>query len=1356
MAEIKNTFLKSKMNKDLDHRIVPNGEYRDAQNIAISKSEGADVGALENVLGNVIATDLGLSAECGLNVIGKFMDDTNNRIIVLLTDYTDTSADKLSNFASANSLCYIMAYYPNTNTVNTLVSGYFLNFSKTHPIYGINLLEDLLFWTDNRNQPRKINILKAENDATYYTKEDQISVAKYYPWKPIDLYKEAVSTYVLGGTNTGYSTGINIPVTGGSGEGMLINIDTIGGGGAIATLTIIESGVGYQNGDIVTVTTGGANATLTLTTTYQSTMRDVVSEKLPDPTTVNVTDTAAWVTTAGTGYTAATVATTTLTGNGQGLTVTITVAAGAVATATPVKLGHGYEAGDTVQVIGGNSDAVLTIPAVGTANPYYNSDYPGDSQYLKDKLVRFSYRFRFEDNENSLIAPFTQIAFIPENDGYFLQFDEDKTFKSTEVDFMRNKVNEIGLIINTPHGYTWNTIADELKINAIDILYKESNGAVIRIIETIPKEEFPTRGSLLEYKYQSTKPWKTLPEKETVRVYDRVPIRALGQEVSGNRVMYGNFIENHTPPPNLDYNVSISEKNTEAATPPSYVRKEYQNHTLKQNRNYQAAIILADRYGRQSNVILSSATSSVSTTLKGDTIYHPYKDSTFTSSDLISNTDTWPGDSMKITFNNIIPTSILSESGYPGIYAAVGSISAVNITIPGTGYTTTDDVATAYVSGSENGTGLIVDITAGAGPVTAVSIKNPGEGYAVGDTLQILGGNGYARIQVTALNEPNVLGWHTYKIVVKQSEQDYYNVYFPGILNGYINPIADAGFGNYAATNDNPICYFTIASDNINKIPRDLTKVGPEQKEFVTARPTFEDVKDAGLSFEGVSVTDMQFLLDNSNSMISPTIEDFLMDGIDAAREAEYQNLLTTWFVGKKDLVTENASVFLSPRVTNYVPNTSILNYPSSLIDSITTPFNGATNDTYTDLTPGVSAGVSTSGSGSGMKLSMTVSGGVATILTVTDPGTSYAIGDTITFATGTFGGSANQEVTLTEANFQATLNKRVNPGTKKDNVITIGTGIDQGLWDPQVTGSDTAPELYSWESNPLVGKVEVKDITIGAAAEGGTGYLGLSNVSMRPALAVYETEPGISNLDLFWETGTCGSVIELNNNILNNDNTIPMSFQAINFNLNENMASGTTITSSFAALAPDGTTVLTAATMSIYSIVDNYGTNRSSEFTLVSDGSGAYHLETNGTFWWSADPNLRMFGITIQVTNGSISNNIGFLGLMGNTGPTITTPASATPSKSISLAAGSIDKMIANNGSANTSDQGRELTWAITSQTNSSGATVTSFYLNPLGTGKCSLLNYEIEDADTYTVAIDVTGAGGLTDTVTYTITAS
>jgi len=52
MPEIKNTFLKGKMNKDLDARLIPNGEYVDAQNIHITKSEGSDVGVAQNIKGN--------------------------------------------------------------------------------------------------------------------------------------------------------------------------------------------------------------------------------------------------------------------------------------------------------------------------------------------------------------------------------------------------------------------------------------------------------------------------------------------------------------------------------------------------------------------------------------------------------------------------------------------------------------------------------------------------------------------------------------------------------------------------------------------------------------------------------------------------------------------------------------------------------------------------------------------------------------------------------------------------------------------------------------------------------------------------------------------------------------------------------------------------------------------------------------------------------------------------------------------------------------------------------------------------------------------------------------------------------
>ena len=43
-------------------------------------------------------------------------------------------------------------------------------------------------------------------------------------------------------------------------------------------------------------------------------------------------------------------------------------------------------------------------------------------------------------------------------------------------------------------------------------------------------------------------------------MFDKVPVKAFAQEMSGNRVIYGNFQNKHTPPVSLDYNVQSSAK----------------------------------------------------------------------------------------------------------------------------------------------------------------------------------------------------------------------------------------------------------------------------------------------------------------------------------------------------------------------------------------------------------------------------------------------------------------------------------------------------------------------------------------------------------------------------------------------------------------------------------------------------------------------------------------------------------------------------------------------------------------------------------------------------------------------------
>ena len=297
MPEIKNTFLKSKMNKDLDDRLIPNGEYRDAENLQISRSEGSSVGEFENIPGNQLVTNgylntgslknttTGVITSYAGNVIGQHTDEANGNIFIFSTAYTGTdqqprditvytsnpavpSGDAMTLWDGAgpgatqlNPLVlgiengmlirgpavdgattpgdiYVTAVtntdirlswnpggigswpigtaltigWCNTihrwnvdGTLDLLVRGSFLNFSTQSKIYGTNLIESLLFWTDNRNQPRRINVDSAiANGVTYYTLEDQMSVAKYYPYEvPLVLDENVLNAVTCGAGATG-------------------------------------------------------------------------------------------------------------------------------------------------------------------------------------------------------------------------------------------------------------------------------------------------------------------------------------------------------------------------------------------------------------------------------------------------------------------------------------------------------------------------------------------------------------------------------------------------------------------------------------------------------------------------------------------------------------------------------------------------------------------------------------------------------------------------------------------------------------------------------------------------------------------------------------------------------------------------------------------------------------------------------------------------------------------------------------------------------------------------------------------------------------------------------------------------
>jgi len=84
MPEIKHQFTGGKMNKDNNERLVPKGEYRDAMNIQVHTSEGADVGTVTNLLGNTPGCTYDMSnpnpITPGMKTVGSITDEKNDSL----------------------------------------------------------------------------------------------------------------------------------------------------------------------------------------------------------------------------------------------------------------------------------------------------------------------------------------------------------------------------------------------------------------------------------------------------------------------------------------------------------------------------------------------------------------------------------------------------------------------------------------------------------------------------------------------------------------------------------------------------------------------------------------------------------------------------------------------------------------------------------------------------------------------------------------------------------------------------------------------------------------------------------------------------------------------------------------------------------------------------------------------------------------------------------------------------------------------------------------------------------------------------------------------------------------------------
>jgi len=91
------------------------------------------------------------------------------------------------------------------------------------------------------------------------TPDQNYNVELHYYYYPVSIIQSVAATLgAITNPGSGYITGIynNIPATGGSGDGLLLNITT--SGGIVTSASISYGGSGYNPGDVITATIGTA------------------------------------------------------------------------------------------------------------------------------------------------------------------------------------------------------------------------------------------------------------------------------------------------------------------------------------------------------------------------------------------------------------------------------------------------------------------------------------------------------------------------------------------------------------------------------------------------------------------------------------------------------------------------------------------------------------------------------------------------------------------------------------------------------------------------------------------------------------------------------------------------------------------------------------------------------------------------------------------------------------------------------------------------------------------------------------------------------------------------------------------
>ena len=674
--EIKNTFIGGKMNKDLDERLIPVGEYRDAMNVQVTTSDGSDVGSLHNIMGNKQVSGVIPNLDDAF-CIGSIADEKTNKLYWMiegLGNWNQISpgdayykADAIVEYdhdqnivspvvvdihevqlnfgaiqaATTTNILDLTAsaatYYTGKFHVGMVVNGYAgstiefttsivditagvitlgidissyltpflvdrivftseqraLNFNKDYLITGINIIDDQLFWTDDNSEPKRIHIDRYRDvgttsfDIHSFTPTKDYNYPNYPFTNTFHLLEEHITVIRQKPLSAPQLLMDNSTATGTT-EGMIVN-DTDATSGA--SINSIEK---YEEGDVSWIDFSGTvpdfkrGNILNLTTTTNNISKNL-RVKVGDPNDPN----------GGIWY------------------------PNFSQTQPPAHVCASGIAGSCTAFM---VEILSADPSVTITDTNWHAELEQDPPLFEFKFPRFATRYKYTDGEYSAFGPFSEVAFLPDRPGG-ADFDF-VAYKGYNIG-MTNQIRNLALKDFIPEK---DLLPDD--VIEIDILYKESNSPNVYSILTVkPDEEawqtrvtyIGNRTNITTYPYtfsgakgyipiESEMIHGVLPSNQMLRPWDNVPRKAKAQEVSGNRLIYGNYLQNYdlldagnqviTPSLTISkIHHNIDEDMSPEQVYPVDSYKYSPSKSIKSLRTYQLGITYIDKYGRETPIL---------------------------------------------------------------------------------------------------------------------------------------------------------------------------------------------------------------------------------------------------------------------------------------------------------------------------------------------------------------------------------------------------------------------------------------------------------------------------------------------------------------------------------------------------------------------------------------------------------------------------------------------------------------------------------------------------------------------------------------------------------------------------------